>query len=1312
MWFNFIKKQLIKTMKKTTFLFVLAFLWLLAPIKAQQVQQFTPYDELPSMEKILKPNYDEKIPEWGKMLYQYPTNFYEINKAFKIWEHQELKKTGAKKVGSPLVRYFKIWRKNVQPYVQENGIILLPDIESINAQLTKTQNNATNEMMRTKQAEDNGNWTFWGPKETFDVNRNGSSIAPSARPWQANVYSFDVSDTDENILYCGTETGYINKTTDKGKTWTLLAKDYVFGGGFTAIAIHPTNPDIVYAAAGRKIHKTTDGGLTWEAVANGFDPVRLKIDRNNPDIIAVASWDGIYISSDAGKRWMRRAANDTWDVEIKPDNSNIIYGLTKNGKNEFVLIESTNGGANFQFVSNFPQKILQHSGGLLAVTPANPNILYAVLLAHDGDKQRPYIYKGVRKENGDWTWTKQFTGSTEGLIGSTLTSGQGYFDLVLEASPSDENEIFVGTTSLFKSRDGGKSLYAIGGYVGRFGIHPDIQDMKMLGGKKGMWVATDGGMNYSKDNFTYNVNHIVTIKGLIGSDMWGFDQGWNEDIIVGGRYHNGNTALADFYGKKALSLGGGESATGWVIQGKSRQAAFDDIGNLTLPKTAEGKITYGTFIFSKHPNMDGYGGSRSNVATHPYYSGTLYLGAENSIWISKDYGEYFDLLYDFGGRVKYLNISTANPDVIYADIDGKGFYKTENAGKTWVRKSSPINWKGRITFAISPYDANVVYAADQNGVNWSDVSDVYRTKDGGDTWEKWSNNKFGVKSIVVQPTSEGKDLVYAINTSNGWKSSSVYYRKDGENTSWQPYSQGLPNGFRVNIALPFFRDSKLRVSGNAGVWETPLAEPNFEPIIVPWANKKEFEHKIDTIQLDCHSWLNHKNAKWSWSFSVEPDYISDKNSRNPKVVFNKLGSYDVTLTVTKDGKTYSKTVPNMITVKPSPSIYNCEDPAKLPKIKMRLISADSYQPGNEPTKAFDGNPNTIWHTPWGAGETKYPHHIAIDLGETYNISQMEYAARLGGNNGNINDYELYISNDKENWGTPVAKGKFGKGGLFRVNINKVEGRYVKLVALSEIENRNFASIGELSFVGCTAKPIDYNDCDNPVELPKNDMSLVNADSFQPGNEPTKAFDGNLNTLWHTPWGDKETKHPHHITIDLGKEYSLSKMQYNTRGDGEDNGNIKDYELYVSNDKEKWGEPVAKGTFDLAGIVTFDKADGRYVKLVALNEVKGRAWTSIAELTFLGCNISTGVFNIENNTEITAFPIPTSNELIVNLPYQDGISNFTYTVYAANGMQMDRGKTNVDDKTLKINVTDYAPGYYFVSMQGVNSPIYRVKFIKR
>ena len=113
------------------------------------------------------------------------------------------------------------------------------------------------------------------------------------------------------------------------------------------------------------------------------------------------------------------------------------------------------------------------------------------------------------------------------------------------------------------------------------------------------WVSTDGGLTLTTDNFTALANAKAKNNLLVGSDFWGFDQGWSEDLDVGGRYHNGNTAIADFYQQKALRIGGGESATDWVLQGKSREVAYIDLGNgWILPKTATG-APEGRFIFSK-----------------------------------------------------------------------------------------------------------------------------------------------------------------------------------------------------------------------------------------------------------------------------------------------------------------------------------------------------------------------------------------------------------------------------------------------------------------------------------------------------------------------------------------------------------------------------------------------------------------------------------------------------------------------------------------------------------------------------------------
>ncbi|GGK47936.1 MULTISPECIES: discoidin domain-containing protein [Flavobacteriaceae] len=1018
----------------------------------------TPYDNLPENNAIYKPSFSESYPEWAKMLYQYPINFNEIERGYQ----QYFKEHGKQK--NPITRYYKIWRRVVENYVDENGNIVLPTATELN----RIQNKKSTLSKKSTDAS-NSNWSFLGPKNTFWLNEDNSSTPKPVAPWQVNVYALDVFKENENIIYCGTETGYINKSVDGGKNWQLMAKDYIFSG-VQAVTIHPKNSNIVYASGGSQMHKSTDGGYTWQTMLQSgsyFSANHIIIDPTNHDKLLVSSDKGIFLSLDAGISWTQKSSKKAYDIHFNTNSSSLIYAIVKDGNN-FQLLESLNGGTSFSAVSTFPSNITDSSGGLLAVTASNPNLMYATMLSTDNT---PFLYKGILADN-NWTWTKAIDCNTTAF---PYNNGQGYFDLVLEISPTNENNIFVGTTTLFKTTNGSLSFDAIGGYFGRFSIHPDIQDIVWLPDGESVYVATDGGVSFSNDAFETDFQPIV--NGLVGSDMWGFDQGWNEDIVVGGRYHNGNTAMTDFYNGKALRMGGAESATGWVIQGKSRHVAFNDLGSgWILPKTAEGPPE-GRFQYSKFPNMFEYGGQRGNLIHHPNYFEILFLGEGNSFWKSTDMGESFKELHTFPGDVLAVQMSFTNPNVLYADVSGSGFYKSEDQGETWVLKTSLSSnsyggskMRGRTNIAISLSDENTVYACYSNGTWTGDKGLVFKTTNGGDTWENWTGNIDAyTKSLIIQPSSTGEDLVYLFTTARKGDQSKVYFRKASA-SKWELFTNSYPGNFNINAALPFFRDAKIRLAGTGGVWESPLQEQNFKPIINPWVENYQNKCMTDTIHFDNHSILKHAGASWKWDISPAPTYISDANSRNPKVVLGNPGAYSVTLTVHQNGVDYVKTIENMVTTTTCPSINDCSNPAELPKNEWSLIYADSQEtnyPGYA-TMAFDGDTSTIWHTSWSSGTDQYPHEIQIDLGNSYNISIFKYLPRQSGSNGRVKDYELYFSYDKDNWGEPVKTGSFENSSAIQ-NIEfdtPVKGRYLRIKALSEVNDGAWTSIAEITLVGC------------------------------------------------------------------------------------------------------------------------------------------------------------------------------------------------------------------------------------------------------
>ena len=133
------------------------------------------------------------------------------------------------------------------------------------------------------------------------------------------------------------------------------------------------------------------------------------------------------------------------------------------------------------------------------------------------------------------------------------------------------------------------------------------------------------------------------------------------------------------------------------------------------------------------------------------------------------------------------------------------------------------------------------------------------------------------------------------------------------------------------------------------------------------------------------------------------------------------------------------------------------------------------------------------------------------------------------------------------------------------------------------------------------------------------LTVVKVDSEEAAGENgrgTNAVDGNTNTLWHTQWQDASPEHPHEIIIELNPPSTIKGFTYLPRQDDMDNGSIKDYEFYVSDDGKEFGQAVKKGTFGSTKekkTVTFDPVKCRFIKLKALSEINGQAWTSAAEI---------------------------------------------------------------------------------------------------
>ncbi len=614
-----------------------------------------------------------------------------------------------------------------------------------------------------------------------------------------SIGSIDVSETNPDVVWVGTGSAAIRsnviigrgiyKSADAGKTWQFMGlRD---SGQIGAVVVHPTNPDIVWAAAlgspfgpnaERGIFKTTDGGSTWRKVLFVNNETGGRVVAVNP-----ANPNEVY----AG---MYRGFRKGWDI------------VSGGPATEGGIYKSVDGGETWtKLAAGLPSTLIGRID--LSIARSNPRVVYAMVEAPGAEGG---LYRSM---DAGATWT---------LVNNSqrLRARPFYFHYV-DVNPKDENEVWVNELGLHKSSDGGKTFAQVsvphGDNHGMW-FNPDTPALVAQCNDGGANVSQDGGRSWSSilnqptaelymvtvdEQFPYRLyapqqDNSTIIVPSVPPVSWGFDhqaQSW----VQGPGCETGQIQPRPdgtvIWGICKGEIGRFDLATGqeqhyWVYP-QNRYGHDPDEIRFRFPRQS-------VLLVSPHDPKTVYHASHvmhrttNEGVTWETISGDLTAREPDKQIVPGN-----PITRDVTGEEVYSSIyamaeSRLEKGVLWVGANDGPVHVSRDGGKTWSNVTPrDLPAGGRVqNIEDSPHRKGSAYIAVYRFLREHDLQPyIYATNDYGKTWTRLTDGKNGIPvdhpTRVVREDPDVPGLLYAGTEFGAFVSFDA-------GRHWQTLQQNLP----------------------------------------------------------------------------------------------------------------------------------------------------------------------------------------------------------------------------------------------------------------------------------------------------------------------------------------------------------------------------------------------------------------------------------------------------------------------------------------------------------------------------------------
>src|SRR5438445_1247664 len=646
-------------------------------------------------------------------------------------------------------------------------------------------------------------------------------------------------------FYMGVASGGLFRTTDGGVTWVPITDGKFPLGSTGCVAVSESDPNVIYlgtgsddvrsnVSTGRGMYKSTDGGKSWKFIGL-YDAGQIgavRIHPTNPNVVWVAaqgdafkpnSERGVFKTTNGGGRWQKvLSISDrlgAMDIELKPDNPNIVYAWMSrlerkpwtiiSGSTDGGFFRSMDGGEHFvKIAAGLPNELIGKAN--IAVSAAKPERVYALIEAKPGGG----LY---RSDDAGRTWA--LVNSQGALI------QRPFYYVALGADPTNADVVYAGAEGFFKSTDGGKTFAPFRTPHGDnhdIWINPKDGQIMIQSNDGGANISFDGGRTWSTQmNQSSGEIYGVWVDNQFPYKLYGAQQD-NTTIII--------SSQADPNNREDWRAGPGCETGPIMPYPRNPEIVYGSCkgqyGVMNLRSGQEKNYWIGGQSLYGNPASDLiYRFQRvSPMATSPHDPEVVYYGSQY-LHRTRDKGVTWEkispdltadpaccqgasgepITRDVTGEEFYSTLyaiaeSPLEKGVIWTGSNDGPFYVTRDNAKTWTNVTpKDLPEGGRVQYIEpSPHRKGSAYFAVYRYLLGDYQPYIYATNDYGKTWTRLADGKNGIPTDwptrVVREDPDREGLLYA-----GTEFGMFISFDDGGH--WQSFQLNLPNVPVTDIKL-------------------------------------------------------------------------------------------------------------------------------------------------------------------------------------------------------------------------------------------------------------------------------------------------------------------------------------------------------------------------------------------------------------------------------------------------------------------------------------------------------------------------------